>query len=213
MTKSTVTALSTGERLPCEPSSRGCAGASHAYSWTVPATMDCPLQVIRQAEMVREAGSAILVDNPAQIVLEVTGTTPTPVGTCPGGWLTTTEPRIVVMLNVSKSLGLETVPPEEVDPFLALSMNRMYLEYWLDLQNTAAGELTEQQECRRRLAALQQQHTVEVAAGRFMRHTGDALEVFQCRQVITTIRTAAECHRDIPVHGPQPFADVHNRIL
>ena len=39
MTKAVVTALSTGERLPCAPSSRGCAGASHAYSWTVPNTM------------------------------------------------------------------------------------------------------------------------------------------------------------------------------
>ena len=114
--------------------------------------------------MAQEAGSAILVDTPAQIVLEVTSTTTTAVGTCPGGWLTMTEPRIVVMLNVSKSLDLESVQPEEVDPFLALSMSRMYLEYRLDLQGTAAGELTERHECRRRLAALQQQHTVEVVS-------------------------------------------------
>ena len=40
MTKAAVTALSTGERLPCGPSSRGCTGASHAYSWTVTTTMD-----------------------------------------------------------------------------------------------------------------------------------------------------------------------------
>ena len=158
--------------------------------------MDCPVQVIRRAEMVQEVGSAILVDVPAQIVLEATSTTPTAIGTCPGGWLKTTEPRIVIMLNASKSLDMETVQPKEVDPFLALSISRMYL-----------------QECRRRIAALQQQHTVEVAAGKFMRRTGDTVEVFQCRQVITTIRTAAECHHDIPVHGPQPFADVHNRIL
>ena len=52
-----------------------------------------------------------------------------------------------------------------------------------------------------------------IAAGKFMRHTGDAIEVFQCRKVTTTIRTADECHRDIPVHGPQPFADVNTRIL
>ena len=55
MTKAAVVALSTGENLPCIPSSRGCAGASHAYSWTVPKTMDCPLQIIRRATMIQES--------------------------------------------------------------------------------------------------------------------------------------------------------------
>ena len=98
--------------------------------------------------MNQESGSAILVDESAQIVLEVTNSVPTDVGTCPGNWLKTTEPRIMVMLNSSKTLELETVQPEEVDPFLALSMSRLYMEYRLDLQHSAAGELTKQQECR-----------------------------------------------------------------
>ena len=52
-----------------------------------------------------------------------------------------------------------------------------------------------------------------IAPGKFLRWAGDALEVFECQRVTTTLRTAEECHRDIPVHGHQPFADVHTRIL
>ena len=37
--------------------------------------------------------------------------------------------------------------------------------------------------------------------------------VFECQRVTTTLRTATECHRDIPVHGQQPFADVRTCIL
>ena len=213
MTKAAVVAMSTGERLPCTPNSRGCAGASHAYSWTVPKTMDCPLQIIRRAKMTQESGSAILVDESAQIVLEITSSVPTAVGTCPGEWLKTTEPRILVVLNSSETLDLETVQPEEVDPFLALSMSRLYMEYWRDTQHTATGDLTDQQECRRQLNTLRQQNTVEMEPGKFLRRTGDAVELFECRQVITTIRTAASCYRDIPVHGEQPFADVHTPVL
>ena len=154
MTKAAVVAMSTGERLPCTPNSRGCAGASHAYSWTVPKTMDCPLQIIRRAKMTQESGSPILVDESAQIVLEITSSVPTAVGTCPGEWLKTTEPRILVVLNSSETLDLETVQPEEVDLFLALSMSRLYMEYWRDMQHSAAGDLTEQQECRRQLTTL-----------------------------------------------------------
>ena len=77
----------------------------------------------------------------------------------------------------------------------------------------AAGELTEQQDCRRLLTSLQQESTVVLEPGRFLQRTGDVVEVFKCKQVITTIRTAANCYRDIPVHGAQPFADVHTRIL
>ena len=159
MTKTAVVAMSTGEQLPCAPSSRGCAGASHAYSWTVPKTMDCPLQIIRRATMTQESRSTILVDESAQIVLEITSSGPTEVGTCPGRWLKTTEPRILVVLNSSEILDLETVQPEEVDPFLALAMSRMYMEYWRDMQHSTAGDLTERQKCRRQLNTLQQQHT------------------------------------------------------
>ena len=213
MTKKAVVAMSTGENLPCVPSSRGCAGASHTYSWTVPQTMDCPLQIIRRATMTQESGSAILVDESAQVVLEITSSVPAEVGTCPGQWLKTTEPRILVVLNSSVNLDLETVQPEEVDPFLAMSMSRMYMEYWRDMQHSANGDITELQECRRQLHTLRQQHTVEMEPGKFIRQTGDAVEVFQCRQVITTIRTAANCYRDIPVHGEQLFADVYTRVL
>ena len=51
LSTSSVKALSTGERLQRSPTSRGCAGACHVYSWMVPATMDCPLQLIRTAMM------------------------------------------------------------------------------------------------------------------------------------------------------------------
>ena len=95
--------------------------------------MDCPLQIIRRTEMIQESGSAILVDESAQIVLEITSDTPTDVGACPGHWLKTTEPRIMVMLNNSQPLELDMVQPEEVDPFLAIAMGRLYMEYRLDL--------------------------------------------------------------------------------
>ena len=77
----------------------------------------------------------------------------------------------------------------------------------------AEGKLTVQHECRRRLAELTQQHTVTIVSGKFMRSTRDSVRVFQCRRVVTTIRTTSECHCDIPVHGPQPFANVATRIL
>ena len=213
MTQKTVVAMSTGEELPCVPNSRGCTGASHTYSWTAPQSMDCPLQVIRQITMTQESGSAILVDESAQIVLEITSSVPTEVGTCPGRWLKTTEPRILVVMDSSAKLDLETVQPEEVDPFLALSMNRMYIEYWRDMQHAAKGDLTELQECRQQLRTLRMQHTVEMEPGKFIRQAGDAVEVYECRRLITTIRSADRCYRDIPVHGDQPFADVHNRVL
>ena len=116
--------------------------------------MDCPLQLIRQTTMTQESGSAILVDESAQIVLEITSSVPTEVGTCPGQWLKTTEPRILVVVDSSASLDLETVQPEEVDPFLALSMSRMYIEYWRDMQHAAKGDLTELQECRQQIRTL-----------------------------------------------------------
>ena len=92
--------------------------------------------------MIQELGSAILVDEPAQIVMEITGNAPTEVGTCPGRWLKTTEPRIMVMLNSSKPLELEMVQPEEVDPFLLLYMSGLYMGYRLGLQSSDAGKLT-----------------------------------------------------------------------
>ena len=92
MTKSMVTALSTGEQLPYKAASRGCTGACHTCSWTVPETMDCPLQVIHRAKMTQETGSAILVDLPAQIIVEVADKTPQTFSSCPGAWHTTTEP-------------------------------------------------------------------------------------------------------------------------
>ena len=163
--------------------------------------------------MTQESGSAILVDKSAQIVLEITSSVPTEVGTCPGQWLKTTEPRILIVLDSSANLDLETVQPEEVDPFLAMSMSRLYMEYWRDMQHSSAGDLTELQECHQQLNTLRQQHTVQMEPGKFLRQTGEAVEVLECRQVITTIRTAANCYRDIPVHGAQPFADVHTRVL
>ena len=108
MTKKAVVAMSTGEELPCVPSSRGCTGASHTYSWTVPQTMDCPLQLIRQTTMNQESGCAILVDESAQIVLEITSSVPTEVGTCPGQWLKTTEPQILIALDSSARFGYST---------------------------------------------------------------------------------------------------------
>ena len=104
--------------------------------------MDCPLQIKRHAEMTQKIGSAILVDESAQIILEITSSVPTNVGTYPGNWLKTTEPRIMIVMNSSKTLDLETVQPEEVDPFLALFMSRMYMEYWREVQHSAAGDLT-----------------------------------------------------------------------
>merc|ERR1711989_177520 len=72
----TAAAVSTGELLSCPPMDRGCTGALHTYSWTIPTSMDCPLQVIRKTTLAQAAGSALLVDLPAEIVLELAGTSP-----------------------------------------------------------------------------------------------------------------------------------------
>ena len=214
LTKQTVTAMSTGELLSCPPMDRGCTGALHTYSWTIPTSMDCPLQVIRKATLAQAAGSALLVDLPAEIVLELAGTSPRQYGACTGDWYATTEPRIAVMLNASAAPSLPQVQPEEVDPFLALALGRMYVQYRLSALGTANDQVTEVDDCRRRLSALENNHVVPLAPGKFARWSGDALEVFECQRVTTTLRTGAdECHRDIPVHGHQPFADVHTRIL
>ena len=53
LSTTSVTALSMGEQLLCSQSSRGCAGAHHTYNWTMPATIYCPLQVIRSTVMSR----------------------------------------------------------------------------------------------------------------------------------------------------------------
>ena len=175
--------------------------------------MDCPLQVIRRATLAQAAGSALLVDLPAEIVLELAGTSPHQYGACPGDWYATTEPRIAVMFNSSVAPSIPQVQPEEVDLFLALALSRMYVQYRLSALGTANNQVTEVDDCRRRLNALESNHVVPIAPGKFLWWAGDALEVFECQRVTTMLRTAEECHRDIPVHGHQPFADVHTRIL
>ena len=51
-----MTTLSTDEQLLCSPTSQGCRGACHAYSWIVPVTMDCPLQAIWSTVMCPQDG-------------------------------------------------------------------------------------------------------------------------------------------------------------
>ena len=130
--------------------------------------MDCPLQLIQTAQMSQEAGSALLVDTPAQIVVELADQPPQAHGTSPGAWQTTTEPRIVVMLNTTEIPGLSQIQSEEVDPFLVIAMSRMFLEYRLNQQGSTDTTLMEQHECRQQLADLSRQHIVWLAAGKFM---------------------------------------------
>ena len=66
LSATTVTTLSTGEQLPCSPTSKGCVGACHAYSCTIAAMMDCPLQVIPSTVATCREGSMVLVDELAQ---------------------------------------------------------------------------------------------------------------------------------------------------
>ena len=89
--------------------------------------------------MTQVSGLAILVDLPAHVVVEVASQTPQAFGTCPGSRHTTTEPRIVIMVNASDSLSIDQVQLEEVDPFLSIAMSRMFLEYQLDMQGAAEG--------------------------------------------------------------------------
>ena len=58
--------------------------------------------------------------------MEVADKTPQTFGSCPGAWHMTTEPRIVMMFNVSDSLSIDQ---EGVDQFLSIAMSRMFLEY------------------------------------------------------------------------------------
>ena len=48
----------------------------------------------------------MLVDEPAQVVVDLATETPQAQGTCPGVWYTTVEPHIMVMLNVTKVNGV-----------------------------------------------------------------------------------------------------------
>ena len=118
-----------------------------------------------------------------------------------------------MLVNATTAPGVPQIRPEEVDPFLALTLSRMFLQYRLEIQDTTSGHMTELGNCRRRLAELSRHHTVAIAPGKFMRWSGDALEVFECQRVTTTLRTTTNCHQDIPVHGQQPFAEVRTRIL
>ena len=130
----------------------------------------------------------MLVDKPAQVVVKLATDRPQAQGMGPGVCYATVEPRIMVQ-------------PKEVDPFLAISISRMFLEYRLPHQGTNQRDTRECSECQRQLVALEQQHTIVVTPGRFFRRTGDAVEVFECCKVTTIICTAEECHCDIPVHG------------
>ena len=110
--------------------------------------MDCPLQVIRSATMMQETGSALLVDLPAEVVVEIAGQSPHQYGSCPGDWYAMTEPRIAVLLNASAAPGVHQIWPEEVDPFLSIAMDRLFQKYQLGVLGTANGQVTELNECR-----------------------------------------------------------------
>ena len=58
------------------------------------------------------------------------------------------------MFNASDVLRVDQVQLREVDPFLAISISRMFIEYQLDIQGAAKGRMTEQHECRQQLADL-----------------------------------------------------------
>ena len=144
VTKTTVTAMSTGENLQCTSTNLGCTGARHTYSWTIPTTMDCPLQVIRGATMMQESGSALLVDLPAEVVVEVIDKSLSAYGSCPGDWYATSEPRIAVMFNASAAPGVNQVQPKEVDPFLSIAIGWMFQKYQKGILGTIEGRVTEQ---------------------------------------------------------------------
>ena len=131
--------------------------------------------MIRHATMTQEAGSALLVDLPAELVLEVASQSPRQYGTCLGEWYATTEPRIAVLLNSSAAPGVPQIQPEEVDPFLALALNRMFVKYRLETLGAANGQVTDLGDCCRRMTELEKSHTVSIAPGKFMRWAGDAL--------------------------------------
>ena len=91
--------------------------------------------------MNQEAGSALLVDLPAELVLELASQAPHQYGKCPGDWYTTTEPRIAVLINATAAPGVPRIRPTEVDPFLALSLSRMFLQYRLEIQDATSGHV------------------------------------------------------------------------
>ena len=149
LSATTVYALSTRERLECTPENRG-----YAYSWRIPVSMDCLLQIIWSTHMSRYGGSGLLVDELAQVVVKLTIQPPQPRGKCPGVRQVTIEPRIMVMVNAMDVTVVTQVLPKEVDPFLVISMVRMFMRYKIEqLQLTKSTE-SETNTCQRQLAAM-----------------------------------------------------------
>ena len=46
----------------------------------------------------------------------------------------------MVMINATDTSGVARVQPEEVDPFLATSMVRLFMKYQLEQQKLARGD-------------------------------------------------------------------------
>ena len=94
--------------------------------------------------MTQESGSILLVDLPAEVVVEVADRSPRNYGSCPGDCNATTEPRVAAMFNTSAAPGVNQIQPKEVDPFLSIAMGRMFQKYQMGILGTAEGRVTEQ---------------------------------------------------------------------
>ena len=212
LTRTTAMALATGERLKCPPRDRGCVGAQHTYSWTMPKMFECPLELIKTAGFTQRDGQ-IFINQADQTVIELSEAAPTKRGECPGVWRDTQEPRLVVLVNATAVAGIPQVQPEEVDPFLSMAMSRSFNAYWFGQARgraaAGAGLIT----CSQQMERLQNGRTVVLDKEEFAQLRGDTVETFTCKPVVVDIRAAKSCHEDIPVEGPQPFASLRTRIL
>ena len=212
LTANTADALSTGEHLECKPDEQGCVGVQHTYCWVVPDSFSCPLQVIKSVGFTQRAGR-MRINPTEQLVVELGPQGPTKQGSCPGLWFTTQEPRLVVMVNATDLTGMQHVQPEEVDPFLSLSMVRSYIAYTRKWSEGRANHDLEKTTCGRQMDQLETGQTIILAPGQFARRVVDTVETFSCHSTRVTIRTANICYQDIPVDGPLPFAAARTRIL
>ena len=77
----------------------------------------------------------------------------------------------MVMVNATDVTGLQHVQPEEVDPFLSLSMVWSYIEYSRRQDNGRASNNFEHTACSRQMDQLEMGQTVMLARGQFARWT------------------------------------------
>ena len=211
------------EELACQanspaqaiPNMFGCTGAMATYAWHKATQPWCSLHFVNELEGVTswgEKGEVIFTSASAMARFHIL-TTGKPAGECHGNWVRTSINQIWASRDADAAQKLPKVEGIEVNPLLALTMLKTYVQHQLASHPTPdlAGH---QAACRASLAAAPAELNFRMTEGRFGRVSGDAVIVFTCPEATVQLRKAETCHRDVPVqHEKLPFADTLTRIL